>query len=198
VEAGSLARTDSQRRFDALANIFRDAAGCRGSAVGPKPIVNMVISETLFEDLLAEAVTGTRPRRSPAELLESRCETSAGVPLDPRTVLAASLIGHVRRVVIDSASVVIDYGRRSRLFTGAAREAVTLLERRCVWPGCLVPAGRCEIDHTIDWTLLGPTSPHNGGPDCDRHNRWKQRGYHQWRDPDGRWHTYRPDGTEIL
>jgi len=33
---------------------------------------------------------------------------------------------------------------------------------------------------------------------CPRHNRWKQqRGFRTQRDPTGRWHTYRPDGSEI-
>ncbi|MCU1354766.1 MAG: endonuclease, partial [Acidimicrobiales bacterium] len=43
----------------------------------------------------------------------------------------------------------------------------------------------------------GETNPHNGGPACGRHNRYKQHGYTVHRDPDGPWHTYRPDGTEI-
>ena len=30
------------------------------------------------------------------------------------------------------------------------------------------------------------------------HSRRKEHGYVVWRDPAGRWHTYRPDGTEIL
>jgi hypothetical protein len=25
----------------------------------------------------------------------------------------------------------------------------------------------------------------------------KNKGYRTWRDPDGLWHTYRPDGTEL-
>ena len=29
------------------------------------------------------------------------------------------------------------------------------------------------------------------------HNRFKTRGYRTWRDAHRRWHTYRPDGTEI-
>jgi len=42
------------------------------------------------------------------------------------------------------------------------------------------------------------TNPANGGPACGFHNRWKQTGYRVHRDPHGNWHTYRPDGTEIL
>jgi hypothetical protein len=113
-------------------------------------------------------------------------------------MLAAALIGHIRRVVFDTAGVVIDLGRRKRLFTGGARDAVFLADRWCIWPGCDLRSGRCQTDHTQPWaTSNGPTSPNNGGPACARHNRWKQHGYRTQRDPTGNWHTYRPDGTEI-
>jgi hypothetical protein len=56
---------------------------------------------------------------------------------------------------------------------------------------------RCQTDHTTSWATSGPTRPDNGGIACARHNRWKQHGYRTWRDPNGHWHTYRPDGTEI-
>jgi hypothetical protein len=113
-------------------------------------------------------------------------------------VLAAALTGRVRRVVFDTAGVVIDLGRRARLFTGGARDAVMLGDRWCLWPGCDLRSGRCQTDHTTPWAASnGATRPDNGGPACARHNRWKQHGYHTRRDPTGHWHTYRPDGTEI-
>ena len=33
---------------------------------------------------------------------------------------------------------------------------------------------------------------------CERHHTKAHHGFRVERDPDGRWHTYRPDGTEIL
>ena len=47
------------------------------------------------------------------------------------------------------------------------------------------------------FAIAGPTSARNAGPACGHHNRWRTRGYRTWRDPDGHWHHYRPDGTEI-
>ena len=70
-------------------------------------------------------------------------------------------------------------------------------DRWCLWPGCDLRSGRCQTDHTQPWSRNGPTRPDNGGPGCARHNRWKQRGYRTVRDDQGRWHTYRPDGTEL-
>jgi hypothetical protein len=68
---------------------------------------------------------------------------------------------------------------------------------RCVWPGCHVPASRCEADHVHEHGSGGRTNPGNGAPLCGMHNRTKQKGYRLWRDPTGIWHLYRPDGTPI-
>ena len=110
-------------------------------------------------------------------------------------MLAAAVVGHVRRVVYDSASTTIDLGRASRLFTGLSRLAVWLQGTRCIWPGC--GHRHCQIDHSTAWNDEGTTNPANGSPLCGWHNRWKTRGYRTWRDPNGIWHTHRPDGTEI-
>ncbi len=125
------------------------------------------------------------------------CETAGGVTLDRRTLLAAALIGQVRRVVVDSAGRVIDLGRRQRLFRGAAREAVLLSGDRCCWPGCDIRGPSIQIDHITGYTLGGTTSAVNGGPECPIHNRAKHRlNTTVTRDTNG-WHHYRPNGTHI-
>ena len=191
-----LERTSAQRRFDALLAIF-NAAAASGVAGTFDPLVNILIDQVTFEHHLAKMAGADVEPLDPATVNDRRCETSTGHQLDPADVLAAALVGHVRRVVLDSAGVVIDLGRRSRLFTGGARDAVLLGDRWCMWPGCDLRSGRCQTDHTTAWSTDGPTRPDNGAPACARHNRWKQHGYRTWRDPTGHWHTYRPDGTEI-
>lgn len=111
-------------------------------------------------------------------------------------MIAASIIGHVRRVVMDRSGVVIEMGRKQRLFSGSARTAALLQGRRCLWPGCGRDF-RTLIDHTTDWQHQGSTNPANAGPMCPFHNRFKNHGYHVTRDQQGRWHTHGPDGTEI-
>jgi hypothetical protein len=32
---------------------------------------------------------------------------------------------------------------------------------------------------------------------CGKHNRWKQKGFTIHRNPDGTWHTTRPDGSQL-
>lgn len=200
--ASQLPRTDSQRRFDALCTIFRTAASSPIGGQAPEPVVNIVIDQQTFEDHLEAVLSGRRvPERSARDIVTNgRCETLDGRLVNPRDAVAAALIGHVRRVVFDASGTVIDLGRRQRLFTGAAREAVRLQGRRCCYAGCTVDVGRCQIDHTQPWAAgggHGSTDPSNGAPICPRHNRFKNRGFTTRRDPDGAWHTYRPDGTEV-
>ncbi|MCB0983712.1 MAG: HNH endonuclease, partial [Ilumatobacter sp.] len=145
---------------------------------------------------LAKALGEQPAPLDPANPLH-RCELPDGTPVDPRDALIAAAMGHVRRLVLDSKGAVVDLGRRQRLFTGPLREAVLLGAHVCVWPGCCLPADRCQADHVLPWGLAGPTVGWNGGPACGRHNRWRSRGYRAWRDDDGQWHHVRPDGSEI-
>lgn len=188
-------RTDAQRRFDATHAIFGAAATSGQSPTG-EPVVNIVVGYELFEHHMRRAL-GERPAPLDPSNPTHRCETADGVVIDPHDMLVAAALGQVRRVVLDSAGVIVDVGRKQRLFTGALRDAVMLVSHRCVWPGCCRPASQCEVDHVLPFSHAGPTAASNGGPVCGHHNRWKSRGYRTWRDPDGQWHQYRPDRTEV-
>lgn len=186
-------RTDAQRRFDALVRIFERAAAMPPDAKAAQPLVELVVDlRTLDELLHAEPTLAPDP-----DPRRRRCETRSGIPLPLADVVAAMWWGHVRRVVVDDAGVVVDLGRRSRLFRGGAREAAMLQSTTCVWPGCLAPVRNCEADHLVEHRHGGPTDARNAGPMCGPHNRWKSRGFVVWRDEHGYWHTCRPDGTEI-
>lgn len=204
--AADLARTDAQRRFDAWAAIFEAAANARAAAPGGSRIVtNIVIAEeSLAEQLRFFAGAGPDPDAPDVDVdpdpgARLRCATIDGRHVDPTEAVAAALLGHVRRVIIDAAGTVIDLGRQSRVFTGPAQLAVRLSSTECYWPGCHVPVSQCQSDHLRPWAPPhnGTTSPDNGGPACGRHNRFKQKGFTTWRDGTGRWHTRRPDGTEL-
>ena len=47
-------------------------------------------------------------------------------------------------------------------------------DKHCRFPGCRVPAIRCELDHTIDWARGGPTATRNLAHLCQRHHTMKQ------------------------
>jgi hypothetical protein len=167
-----LPRTAKQRRADALYTIFASAAN--GRFAPSEPVVNIVIDAATYETALTALLNDT-PLPSllgtPSTFGSRRCETTAGVAIDPFDVIVASMIGQVRRVVMSSPSTVIDLGRKSRLFTGSSREAIFLRRRKCIWPGC--SALTCEADHRRPWAEDGTTSPDNGDPLCRKHNRYK-------------------------
>jgi hypothetical protein len=128
-----LARTAKQRRADALYAIFASAAN--GRFAPAEPVVNIVIDAATYETALS-ALLNDSPLPSllgaPDTFGSRRCETTAGVAIDPFDAIVASMIGQVRRVVMSSPSTVIDLGRKSRLFTGSSREAIFLRRRKCI------------------------------------------------------------------
>ncbi|MFP5487898.1 MAG: HNH endonuclease signature motif containing protein [Acidimicrobiia bacterium] len=216
-----LARTDAQRRFDAVVAMARAA---RAHGDGAKPadvVVNVVADPHQLNEAFAEAElvveTPDGPEtveldddtvddilatvaRDPAGFTSRRCETSRGTVIHPRLLLRAALTGYVRRVVVDSQGVVVDWGRRQRFFHGPARDAAKLLVKRCSHPGCTVCPEHAEVDHAEEWFRDGgPTDQWNANIACTQHNRYKSQA--RWRvrrDPTGRRFHQRADGTIVL
>ena len=140
---------------------------------------------------------GAKPR--PLDPDTHRCETIDGIQLDPTEAAANSFVSSFRRVVVNTAGVTIDAGRK-RLFEGVLKDLVRIQTRTgtCVWPGCHVPITNCETDHLKRHADGGRTNPESGAPTCGRHNLLKENGgYTVRRWPDGTWTTTRPDGTTI-
>ncbi len=152
--ASKLPRTDAQRRYDALVEVFRAAVVAPPDGIAPNPIVNVLVGFATFQRLLARRGLGPEPEPiRPEDVAVERIESSTGVTLAPDDVIAACLSGVVRRVVIDSAGVVVDAGRKRRLFTGVARELALLL-----WQRAATSAARCPPT-----SVKSITSP-NGTP----------------------------------
>jgi hypothetical protein len=63
--------------------------------------------------------------------------------------------------------------------------------------GCDAPSHWCEVHHLLHWADDGETVPENLALLCERHHTKVHHGFTVHRDPHGRWHTHRPDGTEI-
>jgi hypothetical protein len=156
-----------------------------------------------FGDDDAPSPADPEPTASPAPAHDTgrayRSETIDGHPIHPSEIIAAAFIGSVRRVVMGRSGVVLDMGRRERLFRGPRRTAIQLTNTSCPWPGCDVPSSQCQSDHIDGWAAptRGPTGPDNGRLLCGKHNRLMEHGFTAVRDPLDRWHFYRPDGTEI-
>ncbi len=203
-----LPRTDAQRAWDALMRIATDAVSTPPGSRAPEAVVNIVCDITTTEaalrdaGLIPETDDSVSTPESPPDLPDvpfglRRCETINGVPLTPAHVVQAILHGRLRRVVFDTGGIVVDQGRLRRLFNGAIREAVMLHSPTCIFPGCDRPATWCQADHLEPWSTGGTTTTSNGGPACEKHNLLRNQGYTVWRDPNGIYHTYHPDGHEI-
>jgi hypothetical protein len=101
------------------------------------------------------------------------CELADGTVVPPSAALPLALQGPLRRAVFGPDGEILDYGRRSRFFTGALREAIGLRDRCCRHPACDVPADRCQVDHIRPWHPDGTTTITNGQCLCRAHNHAK-------------------------
>ena len=75
------------------------AATALPDAKRAEPVVNIIIDHAVYEAQLA-AMTGDGDVAGVdlTDLAHLRCHTTSGLPIDPADAVAASLIGHVRRV----------------------------------------------------------------------------------------------------
>ena len=187
-----LTRTEAQRRADAFVAMAKAAASAPAGPRQPQPTVNVLIDHDTFEAHLRGEPPDPRHYRSVV------VRTQTGRRLHPDDAVNAALIGHIRRVVYDTSGTIIDLGRRRRLFTGNARDAVMLLSTTCVWVGCDRPVAWCHADHSLGWKAHGATVPRNGQPLCPSHNHLKERNYRVHRDDHGTWHVTDPNGNDII
>ncbi|GAB3409695.1 hypothetical protein GCM10027515_28820 [Schumannella luteola] len=103
----------------------------------------------------------------------------------------------IRTDPVDGTTVAVDRYRPSL----EQRRHLRARDLHCRFPGCRMAAIRCELDHTIDHALGGPTALTNLAHLCQRHHSMKQftawrvrqhpGGILEWTSPTGR--TYRED-----
>ena len=218
-------RSQAQREADALVAIFHAAVTGEGRTI-TDPLVHLVCDLATDEEHIARTMGGHIPdpgdvthaadgtdhgsrrrhgRRSGRpvgrgdghRVRDAALRNGQRSPVDPSDVIAAMLIGHVRMVVVDRRGVVVNAGRKIRLFRGVPRELVWLLGKTCCWRGCGHRID-VQVDHLDEYVRDdGPTDQANAAPLHGRHNRFKtSHGYTITRDDHGILHIWRPDGTE--
>jgi hypothetical protein len=89
-------------------------------------------------------------------------------------------------------------GTTRRRPTTHQKRQVAARNRTCAFPGCRMPAGESDLDHTHAWAEGGPTKVENLAPLCRHDHQLKHRagwklertgvGEYQWTSPLG--HTY--------
>jgi hypothetical protein len=94
--------------------------------------------------------------------------------------LAADPDATWRRILTDPTSgTVLDVGRRSYRPPAALAGHVRARDRTCRFPGCRLPAERCDLDHLV---------PYPAGTTCDRNLRTECRHHHRLKHDDD-WHA---------
>jgi hypothetical protein len=187
VQAGRCAgeeRTRSQQQADAFVQLCDNAlaAGSLPILRGHKP---QVIVKIDIEDL-ADPSTGA-----------GAAEMGFGAQISAARARWIACDGQVTRIVMGPDGMPLDYGRSLRLVPPHVRRAAEVRAGGCVFTGCGAPTWWCDVHHLLEWINGGETSLENSALLCERHHTKVHHGFRVERQPDGRWRTRRPDGTEI-
>jgi hypothetical protein len=149
-----------------------------------KPHVQVIIN---IEDLVAPAI-------GPAA-----GEMGFGATISAARTRWLACDGNVSRVIMGPDGHVLDFGRSKRIVPPQLRKATELRDRHCVFAGCEAPTHWCDVHHVAEWVRdEGETNLENSALLCERHHTQVHHGFRVERQPDGRWRTWRPDGTEII
>jgi hypothetical protein len=108
------------------------------------------------------------------------------IPLSVARQLAGSAKGWVRVLTHPETGITLSFGRKKYKPPPELRRFVQWRAGRCLWPGCGLPAERCQLDHIIAWKDGGPTDACNLCPLCAGHHTVKHHGGWQVRQLDGR------------
>ena len=146
-----LARTNGQRRADAVVLMAERSAAVAVGHVPARPLITL----HLGEDAARKAL----------------CELDDGTVITPGQARQWMADADFERVVFGAKSRVIDLGVRTRLFRGGLRRIIEIRDRHCTYPGCRVAAHRCDVDHITEYSAGGQTTQDNGRLLCPFHNQ---------------------------
>ena len=178
-------RTRAQQQGDALVQLCDNALASGGLPI-LRTVKPHVIVKIGIDDLVA-------PANGPGA-----ADMGFGATISAARARWLACDGNVTRIIIGPEGRPMDVGRDKRVYPPHLRKAIELRDEHCVFAGCHAPTYWCDVHHLVHWAHDGETSEENGALLCERHHTKVHHGFRIERDPDGRWHTYRPDGTEIL
>ncbi|MDX1691818.1 MAG: HNH endonuclease signature motif containing protein, partial [Acidimicrobiia bacterium] len=166
-------------------------------------------------DVLLDLLTDRRDRTGPRGTVELTVglETLAGLDEDAgdlngygpvladiaRQVADRQRTAEWRFRVVDGDGCLHDAGATRRRPTADQARWVEARDRRCVFPGCRMPARHADLDHIRPHAEHGPTCPCNLAALCRYHHTGRHRfgwtyrhsggGVFEWTSPLGRAHV---------
>ncbi|SDX55278.1 protein of unknown function [Geodermatophilus africanus] len=178
-------RTPAQQQADALVQLADNALASGSLPVlrGHKP---QLLVKVALDDLADPAVG-----RGTAQL-------GFGATISAARARWLACDGQITRIVLGPDGLPLEHGRTLRLFPPHVRRAAEVRDGGCVFAGCAAPTWWCDVHHLLAWIDGGATDLANAALLCERHHTKVHHGFRVERQPDGRWRTWRPDGTEIL
>ncbi|GAB3034755.1 HNH endonuclease signature motif containing protein [Parafrigoribacterium mesophilum] len=98
-------------------------------------------------------------------------------PIDTETAteLAARAPSFIRLLTHPETGVVLSMGRQRYRVPKDLRLWLQLRDGTCRFPGCNCAAGRCDLDHTLDWFFGGMTDYDNLADLCGSHHSVKHK-----------------------
>jgi hypothetical protein len=178
-------RTRAQQQGDALVQLCDNAL-----AAGNLPILRTVKPHVIVKIDIEDLVD---PATGPGV-----ADLGFGATISAARARWIACDGNVTRIIIGPEGRPMDIGRTKRNYPPHLRRAIEVRDEHCVFAGCHAPTYWCDVHHLVHWAHDGETSEENGALLCERHHTKVHHGFQVVRDAAGRWHTYRPDGTEIL
>ncbi|MBZ4486783.1 HNH endonuclease [Microbacterium sp. cx-55] len=156
-------RTMDELRADLLSDLVLTSTP---DSVGSGPGEGSGLSAIRASVRITIPVTSLVGDDGPAELDRSG-------PIDAATarLLAGSATGW-ERIFTDRITGCVLAVDRYRP-TEQMRRALMVRDGHCRFPGCRMPASRCDLDHTVDHALGGPTAVCNLAHLCRRHHSLK-------------------------
>ena len=96
--------------------------------------------------------------------------TITGKPISAGEARAAVCNAGIYPVVLNGRDRILNLGRSQRLFSKSQAKALRTARRGCAFPGCTMPAERCELDHLDAWEKGGRTDIDRGDLYCTVHH----------------------------
>ncbi|NQX12751.1 DUF222 domain-containing protein [Microbacteriaceae bacterium VKM Ac-2855] len=201
------AARDLEGEERSLSQLRADAAGdllCDGDVAGTTPIHDDTTPTPTFVRGIRAEVRVTLPATTAAGLDDAHGHLDGYGVIDADTARELVAAGDAFfRVFTDPVTcMVTSVERMLRTPPKQMRLFIELRADTCMFPGCIRPASKAEIDHAIEWRNGGHTATKNLLPLCVAHHhvrhgdRWTYiphpDGTADWTPPTGRQVTTRP------